>query len=128
MRHVGTLERFNKEMDAFSAALTMVQLPLFQKKIVFDAFRLIVDKTPVDTGRARGGWQVTVGSPAENETGLVGEPPMPDLSELGPFDVAYISNNVPYIIFLEDGTSTQAPLGMIAETFEELIQIFPGGN
>ena len=128
MAKFGSLERFNAEIDAFSKDLTQVQLVLLQKAVAIEAFTRIVQKTPVDEGRARGGWQMTIGTPAENETRILGEPPVPSLSELGPFQIVYIANNVPYIVFLEDGTSKQAPEGMVAETFEELILLFPGGQ
>jgi len=131
MTRIGSLERFNKEVDAFSKNLTQVQIVIFQKAIAIEAFSRIVQKTPVDTGRARGGWQMTIGAPAEEETFNLGEPPVPELN-LGPFEIVYIANNVPYIIFLEEGRpgpgSPQAPNGMVAETFEELLLLFPGGQ
>lgn len=140
---IGSFERFNAEVKKFAKDLTEVELVLFHKKVSFEAFSRIVQKTPVDTGRARGNWQLTIGAPAEDvlenfpdafnvlgsaedEAGI--ERALSQLSDLKPFQVVFISNNVAYIIFLEEGTSKQAPQGMVAETFEELLQIFPGAT
>jgi hypothetical protein len=54
-------------------------------------------KTPVDTGRARDGWKMEI-----------------DGEEYRVF------NEVPYIGFLEAGSSKQAPQGMVALTLSEL--------
>ncbi len=43
-----------------------------------------------------------------------------NLKDLGAFQIVYIANNVNYIIYLEDGTSKQAPEGMVAITMQEL--------
>ena len=42
------------------------------------------------------------------------------LKKLKPYKVVFISNNVDYIEFLEEGSSKQAPNGMVAVTVEEL--------
>jgi hypothetical protein len=154
------------------------------RKMVFEVFKRIVKRTPVDTGRARGGWQVAKvyslyselgGSPTEDKVvwtrvnrsqrtatgyweGKVvtrvrtvssnrGKIPV----GAGRFDktggatiragsnfildgmdikdgvIAYIFNNVRYIIFLEGGRvypdppygSPQAPKGMVRITLSE---------
>lgn len=80
----------------------------------------VVPATPVDTGRARGNWQVGVGYSVTNEinrldkTGqtainqgraaIAGRPPGMSI---------YISNNVPYIGRLNEGYSAQAPAGFV---------------
>lgn len=56
----------------------------------------IVQRTPVATGRAQAGWQLSF-----NENG------------------ALITNAVPYIWALEYGSSQQAPLGMVRVTLAE---------
>lgn len=94
------------------------------KKAIFDIFRDIVMATPVDTGRARGGWQVG-GELGSGQTGLL------DKGGTGALGnahtgiqglvaraevVGYIFNNVEYIKVLEDGHSKQAPRGMVKVT------------
>lgn len=72
----------------------------------------IVMGTPVDEGRARGNWQTTTGSPAADEINRNGE--SGSLAELkqnagGVGTVTYITNNLPYIMRLEQGWSDQSP-------------------
>lgn len=76
---------------------------------------MILD-TPVDTGRARGNWQATLDSPAteeiENESMSVALAGV--AANLGKInDVSFLANNLPYIEELEDGSSKQAPAGMV---------------
>ena len=127
--------------------LTQKDLVTFHRKIALEVLRGVVLKTPVDIGRARGGWQITIGNPAEGENipaiGWGQKAPLTSRSGVGPggarsldtgltallnlkpFDIIWISNNVPYIEFLEMGSSTQAPMGMLALTLEEITRIFP---
>lgn len=132
------IRRFNKELNFFGKTLMPEALTTLVKAIAFEIFARVIFKTPVDTGRARGNWQISIGQPILSVLGLdsaqdnafagfgeEGQAAASVLQNLNPFDVVFISNNVPYILFLEDGTSDQAPFGMIAETFEEVIQIFP---
>lgn len=84
-------------------------------------YESIVKKTPVDTGRARGNWQIGIGqdiistTPRTNKTGNVsGE--TNKLSQVSGDETIYISNNLPYIVRLEYGSSKQAPNGMVGLT------------
>jgi len=139
------LEQFNKELDDFMNDIPEQAIQL-QKKVVLEVLRRVVLRTAVDEGRARGDWQVTIGKPAtstaeefkkvdspEKST----EPPGLDvagdeviqkgleaISNLPPYQVVFISNNVEYIEFLEEGSSDQAPDGMVKVTVEELRQMF----
>lgn len=67
------------------------------RALVLDIFSSIQIRTPVDTGRARGNWQVEFNGPQS----------------------ATISNNLPYIERLENGWSQQAPAGMVRVTLSE---------
>ena len=95
------------------------------RKIAIDAFSEVILKTPVDTGRARGNWLVSIGDASagtvelNDKTGQVtiGEVQAEALGlELG--DVIYLSNNLPYIEALEDGWSGQAPSGFVKLTVQ----------
>jgi hypothetical protein len=46
------------------------------------------------------------------------------LSKLGPFQVVFVSNNVEYISYLDEGSSDQAPEGMTELTMAELLEMF----
>lgn len=126
LRMKQSFDTFSLEVEQFAKGLMPKQVLILQKKIALEALARVVQKTPVDTGRARGNWQVTVGTPAEGELAVTGrvEPASSGLAALKPFDVVYIVNNVDYIIYLEGGSSGQAPAGMVAVTVEELRSMF----
>jgi len=94
--------------------------------LILEAGKRIVYKTPVDTGRARGNWQVSVGSPRaqeyeEDESGartILGI--QHDSRGVDIDDVVYIVNGVEYVKYLEEGTPKTPAYGMIAVTIEEL--------
>ena len=79
-----------------------------------EVFSNIIQMTPVDTGRARGNWQCTIGAPfvGEDDTGSVMKANSVIPRRAG--SVVYLTNNVPYIGKLEyDAHSRQAPAGMV---------------
>jgi len=93
------------------------------RKAAIAADQTAVMGTPVDTGRARANWVVTVGkthdaaTEPEDRSGAAAlaqgrkavEAFKAGLDEAGSI---YITNNVEYIIPLENGHSKQAPQGM----------------
>lgn len=97
------------------------------RAVNLQALRGLVLRTPVDTGRARGNWQTTVRQPAAGEVERAdkgGGEAVADganlVSRLELFEDTWLTNNVPYILALEDGSSQQAPSGMLAATMESL--------
>lgn len=84
------------------------------------ADQAVVVGTPVDTGRARSNWIASIDAPSEDE--LLG----PGFDKSGQAAISsaakviagrktgdiFLTNNVPYIIPLEEGHSAQAPEGM----------------
>lgn len=102
----------------------------FQRRISLEALRRLVNRTPVDTGRARGGWQVRR-TATENDNGKIDAGGGSTIAEgfsvinriTVPFGVIVIFNNVEYIVFLEEGSSSQAPQGMVALTILDLNRI-----
>ena len=115
-------DRFDLQVLGFKDQ-TEVQATAFKKKLAFQILEGVVNMTPVDTGRARGNWQVTLGDvPADGEL-----PPNKSGTrtiqrggaqihqvELG--ESLWIHNNLPYIGVLERGHSEQAPQGMLMVT------------
>ena len=96
-------------------------------KIGLQALRGVVNKTPVDTGRARGNWHVSLGAPLTaitTETDKGGGATIAKgshvIMSVKPFGTIWLSNNLPYIQRLEDGYSAQAPQGMVAVTVAEI--------
>lgn len=105
------------------------QLPgAIVKKIAFDIWRKLILKTPVDTGRARAGWGLSIGQPvvtvsakSEYPKGSTApEPPLPDMGGINGKQTVWILNAVEYIERLEDGHSDQAPAGMVRLSLMEM--------
>jgi hypothetical protein len=98
----------------------------FIKQICLEVFRRFILRTPVDTGRARGNWQVEIGKAAEGiiEEGLwdqVLERGTVIIDKIPPFSVVHITNNVEYVFYLEYvRRSKQHPEGMVEITLQEI--------
>lgn len=110
------------------------------KKIVLDVVANLVAApseggTPVDTGWARSNWVPNVGSPA----GLAGTREaaeagiLPGDQQVGLATVAatykasqgavHITNNVPYILRLNEGSSRQAPRGFVQAAIAKAVRV-----
>lgn len=124
---------FAKDFERF-AKLTNASLDETGRAIALELFSGVIKDTPVDTGRARGNWQASIGAP---ETGQIAggdesktETPAPNgdgpktaeairavdgiIDKFGMGKVIYLSNNLPYIYRLEFMKwSDQAPAGMV---------------
>jgi len=93
------------------------------KKVVVQLVADLTFKTPVDTGRARSNWIVTAGTPTDDVQTIEdksGTPSRESADALKPKlgEVVYISNNLPYIGYLENGTPTSAPYAMVRRSIE----------
>lgn len=107
----------------------IVAQELVARKIVGEVFRRVILRTPVRTGRARGNWQSSTGSPASGALGESCNAPVGTAPVLRALEVVrgwqtgagavYLANNLPYIERLENGWSRQAPSGMVALTIAE---------
>lgn len=108
------------------------------KQTALVADQVVVLSTPVDTGRARSNWIASIGLPATEER----EPYAPG-EKLGRGEGAnaqaaiaqaqaeiltrrmgqdiYISNNLPYIGRLDEGSSAQAPANFVAKAIQAAI-------
>jgi len=83
----------------------------------------VVTATPVDTGRARSNWQVSIGSPilsvreSYSQGAAAGQFAMAQaravIEGYKSGQTIFINNNLPYIGRLNDGWSAQAPAGFI---------------
>ena len=90
------------------------------RKVAIDALSNIVLRSPVDTGRFRANWLVSVDEPAQDilddvdpsgaEAIQSGSAALSD-AVAGP--AIFITNNLPYALRLENGWSKQAPSGMV---------------
>lgn len=103
---------------------------LVVRKITFQAFSRVVEKSPVDTGRFRANWNVSLGAPdytfttSTNQARGMEEAQKALTLPVG--GVTAISNGLPYAGELERGSSKQAPMGMIRLTALEISQKLGG--
>lgn len=117
---------FSTELGKLAAERPAADLVKLHRKLTLELSRRVVFRTPVDTGFARSNWQVGVG--VTNESLLAAGRSYLDiqadainvLASLPPFSVTYVFNNAPYIGFLEEGSSAQAPQGMLAVSVNEV--------
>lgn len=111
---------------------TKIDMNVVIRKIALDLFSRIVLKTPVRTGRARMNWHVSIGQIRDELIDLKGEYSAAGsqqkaiagattkiLSYSNAELAIFILNNLPYIEVLEEGSSIQAPNGMVKITLEE---------
>ena len=93
--------------------------------LYFDLLRDVILKTPVDTGRARGGWGAgaeAVGIRVPAKQGHAEGRARSEFSAAKRGNAVRLvtTNRVDYIEHLEAGTSTQAPFGMVRLAYREL--------
>lgn len=128
---------FAVELKAEMDAAAKEHLTL-TKVVTLQVLEGVTKLTAVDTGRARNNWQASVGAPATGEVlagvgGSYGAPPSSAqyaqangaLAQLKPFGVAYVSNNLEYISYLENGTDRMAPQPMVRPTIDRINAQFP---
>ena len=88
-----------------------VEIKEVRKAYAFALYSSIVKNTPVDTGRARGNWNVSVGSADESVDENITKSQVPskvkknqgELDKANGDESIFISNNLPYITTLENG-------------------------
>jgi hypothetical protein len=115
------LSRFKADID--------VNVGKLHRAVALEGLKGVVRMNPVDTGRMRANWQVTQDVPATDEveaedkgggktiaagSGVIAGAP--------PYSVTYIANNVPYAEAIENGSSKQAPAGMLNVTYQRLVR------
>lgn len=109
----------------FPFELTREEAPLALKRVVFEFLRRAIQRTPVDTGRAQAGW-LPYAEANGLPIGVTGPGVAQGRSEgsyrqqMGAQGFIEIVNGVPYILFLEYGSSGQAANGMVRITMREL--------
>jgi hypothetical protein len=138
-----SLFQFGASIDAFARKIG-VQLDVAIRRVALEVYAMVTVKTPVDTGRARASWNISRGTidlsnvpdtdgktlgvaeiegrHAEQIAKLKGAKLIAEgaLGKAYLIEPIYITNNLPYIIFLEGGSSQQAPNGMVAITVAEI--------
>jgi hypothetical protein len=115
-------EEFNRELDEFVATIPEDTVGPVVRAVALEGLARLIAKTPVDTGYARAGWQVSIGAPSTSQPAHLDETTR-DVGDVkagsstyqagravieaqvkqDPFVDIWLGNNVEYIEVLEDG-------------------------
>lgn len=110
------LKEFNKDLMKFAKAAGVVP-GLAATRVAFDLHKRIVQATPVDTGWARASWNITEGR-VDTSVGNSKQ----DFPSGKEFPTWYITNNVSYIIYLEQGRTKQMDKGYMVRRSLNVVQ------
>lgn len=134
-------QNFEADIGKF-AKLLELRVDTVIQRLSLDIMGRIIQRTPVDTGRARSSWDLSIGAPSE----YVPPERNASLSKIGPqsFTMSsdaggavdskalgtaqgitakqpvFIVSNLDYIEALENGHSKQAPVGMVVISLAEV--------
>ncbi len=117
-----------RDFDVNARRLTLGQVDKLGRMVALELLGRVIQETPVDTGRARGNWNVSVGreDPATNDERRAPQA----LQEGGAViegvklgtrgDQVYVTNGLPYIGPLNNGHSQQAPRGYVQRIVRDM--------
>lgn len=128
-----TASEFTIDLKRFGK-LTRDKATIVFKKVALDLDSRIVFSTPVDLGRARGNWFPSINLPSNNVSlntfdkngGATVAKIAGTVSGAKLGDTLWLSNNLDYIGKLENGSSTQAPQGMVAVNVAAVSSFYAG--
>ena len=102
---------FNSDIKKFNTRFDKAATNIF-RGTALGLFGKVILRTPVDTGRLRGNWFASINRPSKQVDGSAeGYEGAVFKAKLG--DSIYLVNNLPYAKVIEDGSSAQAPQGMV---------------
>lgn len=113
-------KRFSDQVAEYGE-MAMERYDQVRRASILELFSLVIQRSPVDTGRFRGNWQTTLnngasGTLAREDKGGT-EATAEILANMGTMlDVVYMTNNLAYSDALERGYSAQAPNGMVGRS------------
>jgi hypothetical protein len=101
-------------------------MDLVVRKVAFEMFSRVIQKSPVDLGRFKSSWLVSINAVASGDPGTIDKSGAPSLErvnaavlELKAGDMISMVSNLAYANRLEYGYSKQAPAGMVRITVGE---------
>lgn len=119
--------QFRLSLEALGDELTDDAIQLVTQKLAMQALRGVVMKSPVDSGRFRGNWNVsvdvanmTISDTLDKSGGATIAKGSTIVEALPPYRAVWITNNLPYARRIENGWSKKAPAGVVALTLAEL--------
>jgi hypothetical protein len=112
---------------------TKTSIEELRKNIIIELFSSVILDTPVDTGRLRGNWIISMDNPITQEVRILdpsGNETVKKVHDLtaqlpqGKDKTVFLTNNLPYAYRIEyDGWShTKAPRGMVRKNFIRVSQ------
>lgn len=123
------IAKFEADLQTFADRL-QIDAKTVVKKVAFEVFEGVTKRTPVDTGWARASWIITTHNPDLSTTAEKAGFKKKGMGEAAAAvanatqvagtvgssaSVWWITNNVPYIVKLENGHSKQAGRGFMAQ-------------
>jgi len=108
---------FNTDIQKFNSKVEKAALAIFHGTAL-DLFGKIVKRTPVDTGRLRANWYATINRPS-TMIDASGEDYSKRVKAAKLGHSVFFVNNLPYAGVIENGSSGQAPSGMVKVTITE---------
>lgn len=128
--------KYEKQLGGIAIRLD-TKVTEYTRKYAITLLNNLVLKTPVDSGRARGSWIVSVNAPDEYQAKLIDKSGSRVIANgaarvekryKGLEDVIYIQSNLPYIQRLDKGWSKQAPYGFTKTAMRQTDVQFAYGN
>ena len=101
-------------------------------KVTLDVTSNLIETNPVDTGWSRSNWIPSVGSstkaPVGSKQSVSPAAQAAGLARMRTYDLkrdgkVFITNNVPYIVRLNEGSSRQAPAGFVQRAIRKAITV-----
>ena len=101
------------------------------RAIAFEGLARLIRRTPRDTGRAAANWNTAVGAPdrsnapdrVSSDIAANQQRGLQVIAQFGAGQSLFLTNSLPYIPDLEEGSSKQAPEGMVKITAAEMSNI-----
>lgn len=135
-------ETFEADIGKF-AKLLELRVNTVLQRLALDMMGRIILRTPVDTGRARSSWDLSIGKPSEwvpperegkgkkivagqtftmnaNAGASVDSKAFSTAKDITAAQPVFIVSNLDYIEALENGHSKQAPVGMVVISLAEV--------
>ena len=117
---------FSSDVQKWAKA-TDTSMSKVVRGVCLSAVKEVVKRTPVDSGRLRGNWFATIGTPSRDTTEAGERDIDPVVARAqaaiskAPGEQFWFTNNLPYAIPIEFGHSTvKSPEGMVRVTAENI--------
>jgi hypothetical protein len=128
-----TLNIFAQQMNALANAIQR-NAPILQREVSQAVVDYVATSTPVLTGQASGNWKTAIGTP-DTSWDPGASSPQHSIAEahatlrgLAIGQTVYITNNVPYIVDLNQGSSSKAPAGFVEASVVNALHITANFN